>query len=405
LTASDVGVSPSAIKIGVWVPDIGAIANVPGVGNTGFDPATYKAAYDALAADLNARGGVLGRRIEIVYYTLDATNDDESNRQGCVYFTQQQKVFAIFVAALGDESSFDCIHRGSGAVTFSVLGFDARSYGANWLVTQGASINRVLKNYVDTFHQRGELRGKKIGLVDQAGQKRATDDILIPLLKTYGYKVTHRATMTDDTSQLGSQIPVEVNQMKAKGVDVVLLVANALVDGLVAQNANLQRFTPRWLTSDFNAGTDDLVASLFPANTDAVGLTATRAGEFRAGRAEPAYDASCAKRYNARTKGKPVHRARTTADNPYRYALYACTSFDVFESAAKAAGAVLTRDGWMGAVQRLGPLPLGFGADGTFGRNKTDAADYVRTVTFRPSCAPDNANCWMPASDFARTKF
>ena len=402
LTASDVGVTPTAIRIGVWVPDIGAIAKIPGLGDTGFDPATYRAAYDAFASELNAQGGVLGRKIELVYYTMDATNEADSNQQGCIFFSQQEKVFALFTASVGYESSFDCVHRATGAITYSTLGFEQHYYGGNWLVTQDAATNRVLRNLVAFFDGRGELRGKRIALVEQARLKTYSDQIVLPALKALGYDVVHRATMSDDTGQLGSQIPVEVNQMKAKGVEVALTLLNPAAAGLLIQNADQQLFHPRWLFSDFNAGTDDLGPRLFPANTDAAGLTSLRTGEFRTGGPEPAYDASCAARYNARTTGKKVRFGVTKQDNPYRYALYGCTAFDRFRAAALAAGPTLTHARWMAAIAAMGSVHIAFAADGTYGAGKTDAADLFRMVEFHASCAPDGNNCWLPSGEFTR---
>jgi branched-chain amino acid transport system substrate-binding protein len=397
---TDVGVTPTTIRIGVWVPDIGAIAGIPGLGDTGFDPSTYRNAYQTFADELNAKGGVHGRKVELVFYTMDATNEADANQQGCVFFTQQEKVFAIFNASVAQGYALDCIHKGSGAVAYSSNGFEPALYRGGWLVTQEANMGRVLRAYVQTVDRRGELKGKRLALMEQAKFQRLSDELFLPLLEAAGYSIVHRSTMSDDTGQLGGQIPVEVNQLRAKQVDVVLSLMNVAQAGLVIQQADGQGFRPRWLMSDFGSGTDDLGPKLFPAGTNAAGVTALRSGEFRVGRPEAAYDARCAARYNARTSGRKVRNASSSRDNPYRYALYGCTAFDVFAAAALAAGPDLTRAGWLQAVSRLGTLPIGFAADGSLQPGKLDAGDRVRLLKFQSSCSPDGVNCWLPDGEF-----
>src|SRR5579872_6753103 len=68
LTASDVGVTPSSITIGIILPSLGAIAAF-GIDVSQLDPKAQEAYWEAAVDRINAAGGVDGRRLDVVYAT------------------------------------------------------------------------------------------------------------------------------------------------------------------------------------------------------------------------------------------------------------------------------------------------------------------------------------------------
>ncbi|HUC05548.1 MAG TPA: hypothetical protein VL961_09110, partial [Acidimicrobiales bacterium] len=88
LTASDVGVTPTTIKVGIPVPEL---SNLGQLGATEGDPQLQ---WEAYIDNLNAHGGILGRQVVPVFTQIDLTNAD-SMEQACIYLTEQADVFAV----------------------------------------------------------------------------------------------------------------------------------------------------------------------------------------------------------------------------------------------------------------------------------------------------------------------
>src|SRR5437870_12005708 len=66
----EVGVTATALKVGVFLPDLGNASKV-GVNVPGFSAQDQQVAWDAYLGNVNDAGGVNGRRVEPVYRTVD----------------------------------------------------------------------------------------------------------------------------------------------------------------------------------------------------------------------------------------------------------------------------------------------------------------------------------------------
>ena len=72
----------------------------------------------------------------------------------------------------------------------------------------------------------------------------------------------------------------------------------------------------------------------------------------------------------------------------------------MFEQAATAAGKDLTVASFVKGCRASRTSSSGSGGKGSFGPNKFDAPDEIRSVKYQPSC-----NCWVPTSDYFPVKF
>ena len=100
-TASDVGITADTITVGIPIPDVAAFGDVEGGASFGGafgDPETQ---WRAFVDDLNAHGGVQGRRIEPVFRLYDAI-DRDGMRAACIYLTEEVQVFAVLGGFYGD---------------------------------------------------------------------------------------------------------------------------------------------------------------------------------------------------------------------------------------------------------------------------------------------------------------
>jgi len=83
------GVSADSIKIGVTYTDLSAIKDI-----MDLDHGDYASAFQALADDLNASGGINGRKLEIVQAPVSPIGT-EAGTTTCVQMTEDEKVFAV----------------------------------------------------------------------------------------------------------------------------------------------------------------------------------------------------------------------------------------------------------------------------------------------------------------------
>ncbi|HVE98501.1 MAG TPA: hypothetical protein VNA12_04910 [Mycobacteriales bacterium] len=91
------GITADKVYFGtLYYPDA-AVANA-GLGAEGASVPDQREFYDAVIEDVNKRGGILGRKLEPLYYEFRATSNQPADAQyqaACDHWTKDNKVFAI----------------------------------------------------------------------------------------------------------------------------------------------------------------------------------------------------------------------------------------------------------------------------------------------------------------------
>lgn len=399
LTASDVGVTPTTIKVGLGILDTGGASKfAPGAASA--SPDDQKAVYNAYIAELNANGGIYGRKVIPSYVTYDPLSAD-SMRAACVKWTEDEKVFAVMTGGYYGDPVLCLTVQHKTPYIGNIGDPDTEFQQSRGLYfTIAGSADRFLRNMVGELDRRGLLRGKKIGVLDDAGASTApaVNNGLIPALKKYGYTVTVRQTLSSDTSTAASQIPVAVNQMRNAGVDVVIPGTNVVYISQFAQQANSQGYRPNYYVSDFAGNTTDVATLFYQNSMDAnlIGFTSFRFGEFRAGLPEAPNDAQCRQTYEKRS-GKKLDRSNAAA---YNTTMDVCNYFRMFAAGANKAGTKLTRTGFSQGLQNAGTLPFAYlGGDQTFRPGKYYGGDYLRPIRYAANCT-----CWTAAESFVKAR-
>lgn len=393
LTASDVGVTPESIEVGILIPELNleGVELEDAVGNP-------QEQWDVSIRLLNEAGGINGRIVEPIYRGFDIL-DADSMRAACVYLTEDVKVFAVMNAGGYYGDPILCITEQHQTPFIGQAGeiedFYIRSQGLYFSTTPVKE--RVLRNMVARMHENGELASKTIGLLDREGlDKIPVDRALIPLLERLGYRIAHRATISNDFSVAQSQMPIAVQNMRSAGVDLVLPVTGLDHATLFASAADSQRYYPAYFLSDFASGTTDIYTVGMPDSFDgAMGYTALRTGEARAGLPEAPHDQRCRERFE---QGSGQQLDRTSTE--YYSMVTACGILDTFAAAATRTGVTLTRPALSQALQGLGEFPVPYSGAGSFGPGKFDAPDVSRHVVWRSQC-----RCWLPTDGFVRTPY
>lgn len=398
LSATDRGVTASAIKLGIVTADL-RTANAVGLAPENYGTEDQRLAYQTYIDDLNARGGINGRQVQAVYRTVDPF-DDDSPRAACLSLIRDEQVFAVIsLNSLATAGSL-CVTREGGTPLISGTSMPAATFrdAGGRLITNMASIERMMANWVGELTRLGALKGRTIGVLasedDAAADKQAADAVVNELGRA-GHQVAYRSRLSADLQTGTGQLPIEVQKMRQAGVDFILLPVNFLYATQFAQAASGQGYRPRYAVSDHQGLYSDELARNMPADFEgSISITSYRINEKVAGIPEPEVERDCRERYNRRAGGSDYGYGDST---PLQRA---CGQLGVFEAAAKAAGPQLTRDRFIGGLAGIGRVPLPQVLGGSFGPGKTDYADDLRPMTWAAGC-----RCWKVAGPPARGRF
>lgn len=396
-----VGVTNSQIKLGFLLLDVNSIGRI-GVAVPGVDPEQQREAFEGYMRDVNKRGGIHGRKLVGEYEVFDVLSPDDQ-RRACLALLDK-KVFAIVATGgfggpallcVTEEGRTPLFNQGSHGTPTEYL---RRSQGR--LVTMYPHSDRIMLNWVAELDRLGRLKGRKIGIIAQETTNPGDTVIgggLIPALKLMGYTPTHVSRFSGDQSAAASQIPVEVQQMQRKGVDLVMIATSTLASSQFVQTADNQGFRPKYTITDWSSMNNDTSNQNMPPSYDGTLLITTyRTGEEKVGIKENAEEKACREVYERET-------GRTLAakgQNEHGLTVSNCTTFKAFVGAATNAGRGLTPTSLRHGVEAIGPFPMSVWGGGSFGPGKYDAADPTRTSEWRVDC-----RCLIPTSDFRKNRF
>ena len=396
--ATDVGVTETTIKVGFLLLDIGQLSRF-GVSAPIVDPALLREAYQAFVDDLNEAGGIHGRTIEAVYRTYELTSPD-SARAACLALTEDEKVFLV-VGEYTARAATLCITREHGRpfLTPGLTGLDndafAQSRGLLFSLYPGG--NAQVTNLARDLHNQGQLKDKKVGIVNQLSNDPTggVGDTLEAVLDGLGHDVVYRADFSEDNAEAASQVPVHVQQMRASGADFVVLLANTVVSTQFTQSADGQGYRPAYVMTDWNSMNTDTGAQNLPPSLDGtIGITHGKAYEFRAGIPEGAASRACIELYNRQT-GKTTARDQLS----YQSVIWPCAHHGQMVNGLRVAGRDLTAASFSRGLQSV-TSPISEASawwNGAYGAGKFGYADEVRTQLWRSSC-----RCWVPSGPFRR---
>ena len=384
-------------KLGMVILDIGAVGRA-GI-NVAIDPEQQERGWRAYVEDVNARGLLgAGRKIEPVFVAYDVLSAD-SQRSACLSLTRDHKVFAV-LGGFNQAAPNYCVAVENSTPMVNNMTSNPDSYytdSRGRLITSSARSSRMFTNTVHVLDQEGALKNKKIGIVsteanDPSGE--ATGH-LQAALRAAGHQVVHTSRYPASGGE--SQVPIEVQQMATKQVEVAFLLPGSTLSTAVVQSGDARGFRPRYVTTDWGAMFNDTGSANMPNSYDgAWGVTVARAPEWRENRPEPALATECKDIYE-RVSGTKL-AARGT--NEYALTLINCDLMRGFVAGVRAAGdAALTKDQFASAMGRVGPMQWGSWGNATFRPGKSDGGDEVLVQQWRVGC-----KCWYPVGDFRPPK-
>lgn len=378
-SASAIGITDDTIRISAITSDLAALSEqnlAPEIGDA-------RVTLEAVVADLNANGGVAGRRIELVPHVIEgaaAAIDPNAGRQACLEATQDDKPFAVIIAAAISAETVECSGRYEDAITITMDSWPDSFYEKAgdrlFSVATHTSVGRIreFRAWPKILDDLGELDERTIGIVriDRAEQQEAVEQGLIPGLEELGHEVAAISVLPcpEGSEPAGcEQHDVAIQRLEDAGVDFVFLAAQILAGVATVEAAANLGFTPQWATIGNNV-------------TDTVAQFYTNAKENYDGTwgidtvfPEPTDDAD---RCNEIAVANGAEFFESGSDG-YGFTAVTClqllTLVDAIDAAA--ADGPLTQAAVIAALEAMGEVPMSAGPPGSLAPDKHDAGDFV----------------------------
>jgi ABC-type branched-subunit amino acid transport system substrate-binding protein len=259
--ANGPGVTANEIKIGVIVVE-GQEQTYRALGAAGVTGVNQREAWNALSAEMNKAGGILGHKIVPVYRTEEAASSrsaDQQAQEACVDWTQDRPVFATPSYATFGENFIECMER-AGAVIAQGTAFtdyDARTFARHpyFVMPIAMDLNTQAKTQIDGLAQQKYFqKGAKVGLLsyDEPNYRYAVEKSLKPALGRHGKRLADEAYVTfprsfEQNSQTTRDVQNAVLRFKAAGITHVLTFERGgLPTGTFMISADKQQYTPRY---------------------------------------------------------------------------------------------------------------------------------------------------------------
>jgi hypothetical protein len=377
-TALGQGVTADAIKIGFSYLDLETLAKS---GIIKIDHGPYEQIITALVNDVNAHGGVNGRKLELVTAKYSPIGNTDQ-LAACTKLTEDDKAFAVLNGLLANNNL--CVVQQHSTIliggTYSdALLAQARAPWATWTASDERSIAALVK----ALDANGDLKGHTIGVYAAQVPYKPLIPVAVKDLKDAGYEVADTALMdAPDTDQQAAtaQDKVIAQRFESKGIDTVIDVGLFIPGG----DFDGAGYHPRL----YSTAVGNIAAAVF---TNPLGKFPIVAGLGVPG-ADGNYDdpafAHCRDVWKQAT-GKeietPTQEDLAGKSSGFTAMQIACTSLKIFTAAAEAAGKNLNNESFAKGLASLGTIDLPSAPDGSFGPHKSDAQNRFQLQKLDPT--------------------
>ncbi len=245
LEQSAQGVTPTSIKLGITYLDSAAIQNVVNI-----QPGNYQVAYTALIDQINAKGGINGRKIVPVFEPVDPIGT-ASAATACTALTEDDKVFAVIGFFQTADSACYVGTHDTPLIGTTLTNSQSAQAKAPWF-NNGLSANDGIPREMAAFVREGAFAGKKVAVIGDTSDQ-AEMGLVLPELKKLKVKVVQTAingVPDSDQAATNSEMGVIAEKFKAAGANVVIAVGDAGVSWPEALQNNQSTYLPRLIVPD-----------------------------------------------------------------------------------------------------------------------------------------------------------
>ena len=225
LTASFRGITATTIKIGVVSVDFKCIEQF-----VDFNQGDAEKIAKALVDDVNKKGGIGGRQVEMVFKSLCPLQPDTVSA-ACTSLTDDEQVFAVmgvYDTPPSDGSQQLCVAKDKDTVLIDELTTQKTMDGATPGLLLSPHINpeRRLDALLNLLKQKGSLAGKTVALLADQNNKDAATASVKKFTDGAGLKTGDTGVLTitnDDTTQAQAQLDTFIEKWKQQHVDTLVM--------------------------------------------------------------------------------------------------------------------------------------------------------------------------------------
>jgi hypothetical protein len=242
--ATTQGVTASTIRIGIPYVDFAAVRAI----GVNLNPGNYPDAYQALIANMNAHGGILGRHIVGYLLAVDPVGPAPA-ATSCTALTQDDRVFLAI-----DPLMPDC-YLADNVPTINGSGLEQKASSPGWApnftITPPSSAYDPLQ--LSAYSKLGVFKGKKVGVFGGDPTDGPEMAIVEAALKKLHVDVIQTAidpAPTGDDAAAYAQAAVIGARFKSAGVNEVVAVGDGSATWPGALEANQSSYNPSWVATN-----------------------------------------------------------------------------------------------------------------------------------------------------------
>ena len=381
LTATWRGVTADTITIGVTYLDIDLLKEMGMFNMTWGD---QELVIHALVDDINNRGGINGRMVEVLidkYNPIGATEAEAA----CLRITEDNEVFAVLYGFRGPaEVANVCIVDQQETILVGGTITEERlaTARAPW-VNEQADRNVKVQALLTLLDNEGDLQGRSIAVI--ASQTTAPQlEAAVALMRDMGIEPVFEVATSSDVGDLIAQnqewAPLS-ERIRASGADTMLLLGNPSAG---IENAALNGLElDIWTTDD--SGLNNLGAAVDPESARGV-ITVTNMTNTQVFEDDPRFK-ECLDVLNAAHPDIEVKDPGTLEEGEadwFTNLFGHCRYFQIFELLATAAGPDLTNDTFAQAINNAGEFSIASQPYASFGPGKYGSNDTFQLVAYDP---------------------
>ena len=373
------GVTATTIRIGVPFVDLSAVRKF---GIT-LDQGNYTDAYNAIIGDLNAHGGIDGRKL-VPYIQAVSPVGTAPAATACTQLAGDDKVFVAI--APFEPSCF--LQDGAPTIAGSYQGGPASGVAPNFTLTPPQTAYDPVQ--LDVFAHEGVFKGKKVGIF--AGQATDQDELHVVESALHSLHVSVVDTAVDagapgDQAAINQQANIIAQRFQSSGVNEVVAVGEGSLVWPDALQANQSTYHPPFVaTNEGTIETAVLAASISPNYLRGVLTSSPVPSNYQIWHTPfvQQCDRVVHKAY-PEDKITPPTNPISGSDQTFYSVEAACINMALFTTIAKAAGKDLTVASFEKAGYGLRDVSIpGAASSVSFGPGRSYPLGPVIVVTYDP---------------------
>lgn len=404
-TAPGAGVTASEIKVGIALVDFECIKQF--VDSIRLN---QNVNYQAYIDDVNARGGINGRKIVPVYHSFCPIGSAQAISL-CTKFSEDDKVFAVlgnFVDFSGDAQTCLAKQHKTVLMTFQLSQAIMDKSPPGLIVEPGENPERVDRVLVELMKKQHTLAGKTVAVLGESTSQNIVKSSVEPGLKSLGVKTGTTAILSisgSDTTAAQGQLDSFIERWKTEGVNAVYIsgtqvASQQFVEKLRGELPGVTLISD--ITDVLTFGQEEQHIGKKPNPYEGI-ISAD-------GPTAHEYDQSanwkyCYTIWNKQT-GKIAPNAEAVVPGPggktldtYGSINDACQLVTMFADIAKKVGPHLNTDNWVHTVDTFGPIRnLGGGQYASLRTGKYDVNDTFRLEEYDSTLPPAGKGNWSPVT-------